>query len=575
MRVRKVWPVVATMVAVAAGFVRAAETNWPADPLFDWPAIMTEPLDARVLKTTESDGIVIEEFDYASQVVSGAVERIFGILAYPRGGTNLPAVFWSQSGMYQANEYFPKVFARKGYFCLNITLPTGRRNAFAPFDVRNPKEANLTRLAVDQLRAITYMTQRPEVDRERMGIGGSSYGGFFATLMAGADPRIKAGFSYFGAGRQDMGTHLPQFVGLPDRSAAEVWARTIDPAWRLKARAVPFMWCASGNDNWFHLPSVVATFEESAGDKRLAIIPGWQHGFPENVDRQLADWLDTCLTHTRPPYNRPGKLEFEVRNGALAGRWDWTGGNAVTSAALVVCYGPAQPWHGWVQRYHHPIAAAISGSTAEATIPVPDPDMELYAYGNITDERGVVMSTVPKAIRPSALRAKKTRKAPAINCFAVGDFEPADIALLERMGDGHMLADPDERHTGAQSLRLEGGKPYARWLWHVPGQSHRLSVWLKASSPTNVTVAVSGTPPQNGDRPLVDALRRTFEETAQTATNAPVRFRVDAPVGPDWKEFVVECPYDGQAEGYSLQIAPPRKTPATVWIDTVRFEPGW
>jgi len=180
--------------------VSAADSPSFEEPLFDWKRILEDPLEAKVLKSSEAEGIVVEQIEYASQVKDGNTERVGGILAYPKGGTKLPAVFWSQPGMYDAGEHFPKVFAKKGYICLNITLPHAWRNSFAPFDVKNPKMGNLTRLAIDQLRAITYLAQRPETDPDRIGIGGSSYGGFFATLIAARIPGSRRASASSGQG---------------------------------------------------------------------------------------------------------------------------------------------------------------------------------------------------------------------------------------------------------------------------------------------------------------------------------------------------------------------------------------
>src|SRR5690349_12242751 len=77
----------------------------PADPIFDFQAIQNDPLDAKVLKTTEEDGLVIQEVEYNGPVLDGKPVRIFGILAYPKGGTKLPAIFWSQNGMAPAGDY--------------------------------------------------------------------------------------------------------------------------------------------------------------------------------------------------------------------------------------------------------------------------------------------------------------------------------------------------------------------------------------------------------------------------------------------------------------------------------------
>src|SRR5687767_8310829 len=96
-----------SFIALAAIFCAQDALLAAADPLFDFDAITKDPLDARVTKSTESEGIVAEEIEF-----TGAEgQRITGLLAYPKGGTNLPAIFWSQSGMYAASDYFPKLFA--------------------------------------------------------------------------------------------------------------------------------------------------------------------------------------------------------------------------------------------------------------------------------------------------------------------------------------------------------------------------------------------------------------------------------------------------------------------------------
>ena len=70
------------------------------DPIFDFDRIANEPLDAKVLKTAEEEGVVVEEVEYTAGLWNGKPVRIFGILAYPKGGTGLPAVFWSSGVMW-------------------------------------------------------------------------------------------------------------------------------------------------------------------------------------------------------------------------------------------------------------------------------------------------------------------------------------------------------------------------------------------------------------------------------------------------------------------------------------------
>lgn len=547
-----------------------------ADPVFDFTAIFNDSLDARVLKSTEANGIVTEEVEYTAEILGGKPVRIFGILAYPQGGRKLPAIFWSQGGMYQASAYWPQTWAAKGYFCMNVTLPHDVYNSFTRFTTERPEDGNLAHLAVAQMRGITYITSRPEVDVTRIGVGGSSYGGFFASLIAGADPRIKAGISFFTSGNHLLGTGYPQFLQLRTTDEVGIWMGTIDPAWRLKRKAVPFLWAVASNDHWHHLPAAVQTCRYSIGEKRLSIAPNWYHALPENVDTMLIDWFDVYLLKTRKPYNAPGMMKVTALNGRLAARWTWSGDNPVRKAELVVAYGRTRPWHdGWLYRYHYVIPAALNGSAATAAIPLPERGLEMLVYGNITDDRGVLTSTVPVTVKPDELGATVVSPL-ALNTALVNDFSPEEMVFVQRHGES-LPGEPDaaEKQAGAQSLRVPAGKALTLKLGHIPGHSHKLCFWMKGTAPATIAVRVTAQPPAGWQFRIVDILRREQPDSPKIAyeeIKPPVysgEFAVDA----TWRQFTLECPDDGTPiEGYTLTIAP---APAGYWLDTIVFSPVW
>lgn len=560
------------------------------DPIFDLKAISDDPLDAKsVGQPEEADGIVVEKIEFTSQVFEGKPVRVVGYLAYPKGAKARPAVFFSMPGMAPANVYWPSVFAKKGYVGLAITLPTGKLPPVPAVDGQVLNDGNLTNFAVAQMRGITYLTRRPEVDRERIGIGGSSYGGFFATLIAGADPRIKAGMSFFAGGRHDLGTNLPQFAALGSLKNAELWMKTIDPAWRLSKRKVPFLWGVAANDHWFHFPALVKTCEESIGDKRIGVLPHWAHAFDENMDHQLLDWFDTQLARpedngspqVRPPYNRVGELMVEAGTGkraGLIGSWKWTGGNRIVKAELIVSYGVATPWYGWVYRYHHPTPAQITGSSASVEVPVPEVKTPILLYGNITDENGVLISTLPKIVLPAEIGVDQPTAKPRLNCYPLGDFSEDDWTHLVRTGIQFGEPDKAVKHAGTQSIRL-GPKAVARMkLLHVPEHDHRLSVWLRAEKPTKVSIEVVGGPPFHWDKPVVAQLRAKLEEAPlpAPARESLPKFTLEAQVGLQWTEHVLDCPYKGiPIEGHDLTIRQTGDAESVWWVDTVKFQPIW
>jgi len=546
------------------------------DPLFNFDKIYHDPLDVKLIDSREEKGLVIEKLEYTAEVYQGKPVRIFAVLAYPKGGKNLPAIYWSQGGMYEADTYWPLTWGPKGYMCINVTLPHDIYNSFVRFTTERPEDGNMAHLAVAQMRGITLLTQRPEVDGTRIGVGGSSYGGFFATLIAGADPRVKAGLSFFTSGEHKLGTNYPQFTQLRTTDEVGIWSGTIDPAWRLKRKAVPFLWAVASDDHWMHLPAAIKTYQDSIGEKRLAIAPNWYHAFPENVDQELIDWFDIYLMKTRKPYNQPSALEVKNEDGNLAASWNWTGDNPAKKAELLVAYGRTRPWHdGWLFRYHHAIAAKITGNTARAVIPVPEHGLEMLVYGNLTDDRDVITSTEPITVKPEQLKITRLDKL-NLNTSLVADFSAAEMQFISRHGEpAPGVIDKEMKQAGEQSLRATGTVNLK--LGHIPGHSHQLTLGMRAGNPTTVRVSVHASAPAGWHMRIVDILRRQQPDSPDIAFEniKPPVYTMDAEVGTEWKEYKLDCPFDGTPiEGYTLSIAPTGGV-ATYWLDTISFTPQW
>jgi len=551
------------------------------DPLFNFTAIMNDPLDAKVLSSREVQDevtrnvlVVVEEVEYTAETLSGKPVRIYGILAYPKGFQKLPGVYWSQGGMYQAGDYWPKVWAGKGYFCMNITLPHDVYNSFARFTTERAEDGNLTHLGLAQMRGITYMTQRLEVDPDRLGVGGSSYGGFFASLIAGADPRVKCGMSFFTSGDHLLGTGYPQFLQLRTTDEVGIWSGTIDPAWRLKRKAVPFLWAVASDDHWHHLPAAIQSYKDSIGDKRLAIAPNWYHALPENIDNELIDWFDVYLMKTRKPYNQPSAIEVKTVDGKLVANWSWSGDNPVTKAEVLIAYGRTRPWHdGWLFRYHFAIPAAVRGNTATVEIPVPESNLEMLVYGNITDDRGVITSTVPVPVKTAGMGIDITPL--KLNTALMSEFTPAEMTFFARHGEVvEGKIDTTTRHSSNESLRVEAGKTLQLKLGHIPEHSHRLSLWLRADTAAKVTVTVTGQKPAGWNYPIISILRKQQPDDPTIAFDDIVQpvFTTEYDAGPEWKQFTLDCPFDGMpVEGYTLTVT----GDARFWVDSIEFVPQW
>ena len=254
---------------------------------------------------------------------------------------------------------------------------------------------------------------------------------------------------------------------------------------------------------------------------------------------------------------------------------------------MIVSYGRILPWHGWRHRYYHTVPARIEGQTARAEIPVPDPDLPLFVFGNVYDRNDVLVSTDPVDVIPRAKGITMATDKPVTDGCPRGRFEPEAVAILQGTAQGFGRADPAFAHSGRQSIALDpptegakrkrGRSEVQLQLFNVYERDHRLRVWLRAERPMTVDIEVRGVPPAHWHTPAVRALLAEQPGAAAIPdpADAPV-FRQAAALDPEWREFMLDVPFTGVAvEGYELRIDRRPGGTATYWIDDVRFETQW
>lgn len=558
--------------------------------VYDRNFVLEAPLDAKVLSASEEEGIVHEEVEFVGCLdPEGNPIRTFGRLYRPAGAKNLPVIQWCEGGMADARvNGIALTLAQKGYLTLSINLPKKEWGAYKTFNTEKPADANFVRFAVTYMRGITYLLSRPEADVERVGVGGASYGGVFATLVSGLDSRVDTGMSFFSGGNHRLGSNLPQFTALENLEQVAVFSRTGDGAFYHKKRYIPFFWGVAANDNWFYFPAVVQTWRDAQSpDKRMGIVPLWEHGFPGAFDQQLFDWFDIYLTGTRAPYNQPGPLEFSREDNALTAEWGWQGDNPVERAELVVSYGLVLPWHGWVHRLYDRIPASIEGGRARAEVPVAEPDIEMLVFPNMFDANEVLTSGNPIVVRAGDFGVTRpAQEAPEPNGCPWGDFEEDAVYHFVRYSMMPKLGEIDAQvfHGGKQSLRVapdaefrQAGKPLRLKLFNVYARSHTLRLWLKTDRQASATIRVKGVLPRNWSRPAVQAILTTMPRSLKAADvgDAPV-FESTVSCGEEWASYDLACPFTGRpVEGYNLEIQFPEDSETTYWLDDITFTPVW
>ncbi|MFN0054792.1 MAG: alpha/beta hydrolase family protein [Planctomycetales bacterium] len=490
------------LAAFAALLIGARAGTAADDPVFDVRALLDTPLNAKVLKSTVSGQIVTEEVRFHSERDGEQDVEIFAFFSYPKGGRRLPAYIWNPGGLSQSSPAFTEVGARRGYATLCIDFPQKGYRSTGNYDIiaglvleGDPRRAPIYHGAVALLKAVSFLESRPEVDRQRIGMAGSSWGGFFTTFMAGIDPRPKVASSLYGSGNLHLGNawwdgDSKNGREPPSPDERERWRTTLDPAWRLPTKRIPIAWITGVNDQFYLLPGVIQSHEMAAGPRHLTLLPNWHHALPQKLhDELVLAWLDVHLKGA-PPFPTATPLVIQNDRGRLTARWEFQG--KATVADLIVSYGDAGNWRG---RYWHTLPAQIKGSGVVAEFPASR--LPCFVSGSITDPRGIRVSTPVLKVEAQQLGNETQRAVPDYNgCAEWGGFEEDHLAYLARhnaSGQTRWIPQPSrDPYRGKQSALLKPGRTDLAPILSTATIPHRLTAYLKADRPTRVSLSLAG-----------------------------------------------------------------------------------
>ncbi len=170
------------------------------------------------------------------------------------------------------------------------------------------------------MRALDYLTTRPEVDTNRFGITGHSGGGAYSWMITALDDRIKAAAPL--AGMADARSHAldPVMDSHCDCNFFVNYHRWDFPQVAALAAPRPLLIGATDNDRLFNLPNTLRIHEQvrriyqlhnAISSLGLAIAPG---GHDEVPELQLAAmrWFNRHLKGVATPVETAAKRFFEA-----------------------------------------------------------------------------------------------------------------------------------------------------------------------------------------------------------------------------------------------------------------------
>lgn len=278
----------------------------PPDDFDDfWKAKVAE-LDAVAmnikLERVETQDKKIEYYKITLDNIRG--RKIYGQLAKPAGETNLPALLQVQwAGVYPLQRDWVTGHAKNGWLAMNISahdLPIDEKPEFYQEQAKTklndyPGIGNDDRetsyflpMFLSCRRAVDYLTQRDDWNKQVLVVHGGSQGGYQAIVTAGLHPAVTAFAVNVPAGCDHTGKAAGRSPGWP-QWAGRTWQNKDEQQMLTAARYFDAMNFASRAkcpalvgvgliDTACPAEGVLATCNQLAGPKHIIVMPLADHG---------------------------------------------------------------------------------------------------------------------------------------------------------------------------------------------------------------------------------------------------------------------------------------------------------
>jgi dienelactone hydrolase len=371
--------------------------RWNFERLAQAPAVHPAP-------GFESEGLRALFFDGLPW--RGKPTRVFAYLGIPKRSENekVPGIVLVHGGLGTAFAGWVKLWNARGYAAIALdtcgSAPHEEPGAALPVPVRHDHGGPAGWGGFDQVDdsetdqwpyhgvanvvlAHSLLRSQPEVDAERIGITGISWGGFLTCLSASVDSRFRFAAPVYGCGfLEENSKWLPDFQQM-GREKADAWRRLWDPSLYLPRAGMPFLWTTGTNDVAFPLDSFQKSYRLPSGPRTLSVAVRMKHGQgPGQNPEEIRAFADSVLNNGEPLV----RITRQSCTGDL-GRVFFDSPSRVVKAELDFTRdsGP------WVDRLWETLPAEIDKTRSEASASIPE--SATVFYFNLTDEKGLIVSS--------------------------------------------------------------------------------------------------------------------------------------------------------------------------------------
>jgi dienelactone hydrolase len=266
---------------------------WPArgEPALTGPWDLSKLKQAPKVTWVDKEG-PLRKLYYESEPYHGKPTRVFAYYAQPAKVVGrLPAMVLLHGGGGKAFPQWARLWAERGYVALAMDFggngPDGKRLPDAgpgqsdedkfPRAKTDLREMWSYHAVAAAIRGVSLLSSLPQVDAERIGVTGISWGGYLTCLVAGLDDRLKVAVPVYGCGfLHENSAWLKIFDQLP-KDRGEEWTANFDPSRFLKQAKMPMLFVNGTNDSAYPLDSYRKSYRLVA-NHQLCIKVNMKHG---------------------------------------------------------------------------------------------------------------------------------------------------------------------------------------------------------------------------------------------------------------------------------------------------------
>lgn len=398
---RRILSILSGLVWLATSLPNGHAAPLPAadfkGPMWDFNAL-AQPPKTYPAEDLTSDGV--KAIFYGGLPFKGQPTRVFAWLGVPKvePGRKVPGMVLVHGGGGTAFADWVRLWTARGYAAIAMdtcgAVPKGSYGKWQRHEhggppgwggwdqIEWPRADQWTYHAVaDAILAHSLLRSLPEVDAQRIGLTGISWGGYLTCIIAGVDSRFLFAAPVYGCGFTDEHNFAGSVKKLGPENG-ERWMRWWDPKMYLGQAKMPILWVTGSNDFAYTPNALQKSYRLAPGPRTLCVRLRMPHGHngPGEKPKEIQVFAESLVNGGVPLPQITG----QGRTGAQV--WaTFSGKSPIVKADLNYTLDTGN----WKDRKWESLPAEMKDGKITAILPE---GTKVY-YFNLTDDRDCVIST--------------------------------------------------------------------------------------------------------------------------------------------------------------------------------------